>query len=98
MKRTESRQCQRCGAVHWAVGAWDRAGAWHLEDDIHSLNSTDGFDLFGEFPRMVHAVVAQKSALCQRCQNPLPASVRARQAARSRVKNWQAARGQVALL
>lgn len=50
-------RCEWCGVVHGAVGARDRFGTWHDEDDIHFLNSDVGFSLFGDFPSMVRIVL-----------------------------------------
>ncbi len=50
--------CEWCGVKNKAIGARDRDGRWHDEDDIHSMNSGAGFDAFGdEFPTMIRIVL-----------------------------------------
>lgn len=74
-------KCVKCGVPNGAVGARDRHGVWHDEDDIHAMNSDVGYDLFGgEFPKMIRIVLtchhpdrdkanpnARLEVLCQRC-------------------------------
>lgn len=52
-------KCEECGVVNHSVGARDRFGEWHNEDDIEHMNSTDGFYRFGHgsFPKMVRIVL-----------------------------------------
>lgn len=74
-------RCQQCGVANGAVGARDRHGEWHDEDDIHAMNSDVGYGLFdGEFPEMIRIVLtchhpdgdkanpdARLIVMCQRC-------------------------------
>lgn len=50
-------RCEWCGVENGAVGARDRYGKWWNEENIHHLNSDDGYSLFGEFPRMIRIVL-----------------------------------------
>lgn len=73
--------CEFCGVANYAVGARDFSGAWHNERDIHLMNSTAGFELFGDFPDMKRIVLTiahldqnidhndygNLAALCQAC-------------------------------
>lgn len=74
--------CEFCDVANGAVGARDRHGAWHDEDDIHGMNSSVGAALFGDFPDMIRIVLtvahvgdpdpgnvdpSNLRALCQRC-------------------------------
>lgn len=46
LERAENK-CEFCGVENYSVGARDLNGKFHLEDDIHHLNSNCGFQLFG---------------------------------------------------
>lgn len=50
-------KCEWCGVEHGAIGARDKDGEWHDEKDIHHMNSTGGYLLFGHFPSMVRIVL-----------------------------------------
>lgn len=50
-------RCEWCGVENGAIGARDRFGNWWNEDDIHSLPSDCGYDLFGEFPKIIRIVL-----------------------------------------
>lgn len=39
-------KCEECGVKNYAVGARDRFGKFHAEDEIHNMNSDIGADLF----------------------------------------------------
>ena len=76
--------CERCGVKHGAIGARDVDGVWHDEDDIESMNSDYGRELFGgKFPHIIKIVLtcahlnhdthdnrdSNLAALCQQCHN-----------------------------
>lgn len=75
--------CEECQAPNHSVGARDRFGDFHLEDDIHNMNSDVGEHYFGEFPKMIKIILtiahldhdptnnepANLKALCQKCHN-----------------------------
>ncbi len=83
VREAAGQMCEWCGVANGAVGARDRHGDWHADDDIHAMNSSVGEDLFaGEFPRMVKMVLTvahihdpdpmncepeNLKALCNRC-------------------------------
>lgn len=52
-------KCEECGVENYAVGARDRNGVWHDENNIHHMNSDYGDSLFGfgKFPKMVKIVL-----------------------------------------
>lgn len=95
-------RCEFCGVPNGAVGARDRHGHWHDEDQIHSMNSGVGYGLFaGEFPRMVRIVLtvahvgdpdpmnidpSNLRALCQRCHNRHDMPTRQAHAAETRLR------------
>ncbi|MGB3327589.1 MAG: hypothetical protein WBA46_01465 [Thermomicrobiales bacterium] len=74
-------RCEWCGVANGARGARDYTGEWHAEDDIDSMNGTEGEILFGEYPHIIRIVLtvahldhdkanndpANLRALCQRC-------------------------------
>jgi len=79
---TEAR-CEWCNVTNHETGARDRFGVWRQENAIHNMNSGQGIDLYGEFPKMVTIVLTtahldhdkenhevrddRLAALCQRC-------------------------------
>lgn len=81
VREEAGNRCEWCGVDNHAVGARSLNGIWYDEDDIEGMNSTEGFLLFGEFPKIirivltVHHIDAVKTnndrinlaALCQRC-------------------------------
>ena len=82
IRQRAGNKCESCGVENHAVGARDRFGEWWNEDDIHSLQSDCGYDLFGyEFPEMIRIVLTvahlnqnpadnrpeNLKCLCQRC-------------------------------
>lgn len=82
IREAAGQRCQWCGVKNGAVGARDRGGTWHDEDDIHHMNSDYGFALFGgDFPKIIRVVLtvahldhdtqnnadANLVALCQKC-------------------------------
>jgi len=99
-------KCEQCGVQHGAIGARDRHGEWHDEDSIHSMNSSVGYDLFGdEFPHMIRIVLtcghvdhdptnnddSNLCAWCQRCHLRHDAKHHAKNAAVTRlVKQFEA--------
>ena len=74
-------QCEWCNVKHGAIGARDINGQWHDEDDIHQMNATAGYALFGQFPDMIQIILTvahldhnpannapdNLAALCQKC-------------------------------
>lgn len=75
-------KCERCGVANYAVGARDCDGTWHDEADIHYLNSDRGWELFGEWPKIIKIILTvahidnpdpmdcrpeNLQALCQKC-------------------------------
>ena len=74
-------RCELCHVRNHALGARDKNGEWHDEDDIHSMNASLGEELFGDLPKMIRIVltvahldhdisnnaVSNLRALCQRC-------------------------------
>lgn len=50
-------RCEWCGVSNGAVGARDKHGEWHNDHDIHTMNSGEGSELFGEFPDMIRIVL-----------------------------------------
>lgn len=84
IREQANQRCEFCDVANHAVGARDIYGAWHDEEDIHGMNSTEGARLFaGEFPRMIRVVLtvahldqdrgnndpSNLRALCQKCHN-----------------------------
>ena len=57
IRERDGWHCKWCGVKNGAIGARDKYGAWHDEDAIWSLNSTDGYDLFGEYPKIIRIVL-----------------------------------------
>jgi hypothetical protein len=90
--------CAFCGVKNYAVGARDQHGTWHDENSIHSMNSSQGQELFGEFPRMIKIVLTvahlnhditdncpeNLQALCQKCHLTYDAQHHAKNAKRTR--------------
>lgn len=78
--RAEAGQkCERCGVRNHAVGARDRFGNWHDEDDIEGMNAGVGDSLFGDYPKIIRIVLTvahidhdttnnQRSNLAALCQ------------------------------
>jgi hypothetical protein len=76
-------KCEWCGVPNHQKGARDRFGEWHTEDAIKNMNSSQGYDLFGDYPKIIaivlttahldhdkenHQVADDRfSALCQKC-------------------------------
>lgn len=74
-------RCEICGVRNHALGARDKNGEWHDEDDIHSSNAQVGEELFGDFPNMIRIVLtvahwdhdlsnndpSNLKACCQKC-------------------------------
>lgn len=74
-------RCEFCGVANYAVGARDRQGVWHDEDEIEGMNSGMGERLFGDYPDMIRIVLTiahldhdvanndpcNLRALCNRC-------------------------------
>lgn len=50
-------RCEWCGVPNGAIGARDKHGVWHNENDIHHMNSDCGYELFGKFPKMIKIVL-----------------------------------------
>lgn len=93
--------CEQCGVKNYAVGARDKNGQWHDERSIHTLNSSHGLELFGEFPRMIKIVLTiahmnhditdnrpeNLQALCQKCHLTYDAQYHAKNARETRKAN-----------
>jgi hypothetical protein len=76
-------KCEWCHVPNHETGARDRFGVWREENAIHGMNSGQGMDCYGEFPKMVTIVLTtahldhdkenhevtddRLAALCQRC-------------------------------
>lgn len=100
-------ECEECGVSNYAIGARDRNDLWHNENDIHTMNSSYGFSLFGDFPKVIKIILTishtdhdianndhgNLKALCQRCHNRHDAAHRSVNAAKTRARK----RGQMTL-
>ena len=76
-----SNRCEFCGALNYQLGARDKFGKWHSEENIESMNSDHGDALFGSFPKIIKIVLtiahldhdtsnndeSNLKALCQKC-------------------------------
>ena len=107
-REAAGQQCQQCGVTNGAVGARDRFGAWHDEDDIHGMNSDVGYDLFdGEFPKMTRIVLtchhpdgdtanpnARLEVLCQKHHLERDRETHLRKAAQTRCRRKMERTGQ----
>ena len=91
-------KCKYCAAEDGSYGKHDRHNEWHLEHDIHHLNSDMGFDLFnGGFPDciIIKLRVRDKVLLCQHCDKlHYPNEVRNERLFKSR-KSHEATTGQM---
>lgn len=81
VREEAGQKCEWCGVANGAVGARDRTGEWHDEEDIHEMNAGVGDRLFGEWPKIIRIVLtvahidhdttngdrSNLAALCQRC-------------------------------
>lgn len=81
VREDAGQRCEWCGVANGAVGARDRNGAWHDEDDIEGMNAGVGDHLFGDYPKIIRIVLtaahldhdqsngerSNVAALCQRC-------------------------------
>ena len=78
----EGHRCKFCGVANHAIGARDKAGAWHDQRAISAMNATEGEIAFGgAYPKIIRIVLtvahldhdttnnagANLAALCQRC-------------------------------
>lgn len=104
-------KCEKCGVPNHAVGARDRHDEWHNEDDIQSLNSSLGMDLFpAGWPKIIRIILTvahihdpdpmnctntNLAAWCQRCHNQHDGPMRAKNAAATRLRKKEV--GQEAL-
>lgn len=94
------QQCEWCGVKNGAIGARDKHGVWHDEDNIHHMNSDTGYLLFGDFPDMRRIVLtvahidhdtmnndpSNLAALCQKCHLGHDREQHTRNAARTRLR------------
>lgn len=78
-----SHRCEHCGVSNYAVGARDRYGHWHDQEEIDHMSATEGTELFGgSYPKLtrIHLAAAHFPGrnthnpdlsnllcLCQRC-------------------------------
>lgn len=92
IRERAGNKCERCGVENHAVGARDRDGVWHDERSIDCMNSDRGYELFGDYPKIIRIVLTvahwpdpdpmncaddNLQALCQKCHNILDAPMRA---------------------
>lgn len=99
-------RCEFCGVANHAVGARDRRGEWHDEDDINAMNSNCGESLFGDWPIMIRIVLtiahvsdpdpmnidpSNLRALCQRCHLNHDRPMHEANAAETRRRNRESA-------
>jgi len=42
-------RCEQCGVPNYFTGKKGSNGKWYTEDEVHSMNSTDGDHLFGHY-------------------------------------------------
>lgn len=99
-------RCEWCGVQNGAIGARDNQGQWWDESDIHVLQSSAGYALFGDFPKTIRIVLtvahldhdtqnnrfSNLAALCQRCHLAYDQEHHRVNAARTRAKNRHQAR------
>lgn len=50
-------KCEECGVQNYAVGARDRFGEWHDENEIENMKSDCGLHLFCTWPKMTKIVL-----------------------------------------
>lgn len=51
-------KCEWCGVKHGAIGARDVDGVWHDDDDIQSMNSGYGLELFEVgYPKIIKIIL-----------------------------------------
>ena len=82
IRERSGNHCEWCGVANGTIGARDRFGEWHDEQSIHCMQSDAGYDLFGDFSRMIRIVLTVAHypdrdpmnnqdgnliALCQKC-------------------------------
>ena len=81
IREREGQRCKFCSVENGAVGARDLNGEWHSQNSIDNMNSTVGWNLFGECPKIIRIVLTvahldhdpannaddNLAALCQKC-------------------------------
>lgn len=81
IRERDGQRCKWCGVENYAIGARDRFGNWHNENDIKNMKSSTGESLFGDYPKMIKIILtvahidhdttnnedSNLAALCQRC-------------------------------
>lgn len=98
IRERANNKCEWCGVENGVIGARDKRGAWHNENDIHNMNSGVGESLFGQFPNMIKIVLtvmhldhdtsnnedSNLKAACQKCHLSYDAKYHAKNAAKTR--------------
>ena len=81
IRERAEHKCEFCGVKNYERGARDRNGKWHSTNEIDSMNSSVGEQLFGDFPKIIKIVLTvahldhdptncdpnNLRALCQKC-------------------------------
>lgn len=57
VKARSGNRCERCGVWNHAVGARDRAGVWHDDEEIAGMNDTGLYVLFGRLNPAIIRIV-----------------------------------------
>lgn len=98
VKERAGNKCEGCGVANHAVGARDKRGDWHNQDEIDHMNSDVGYSMFGEYPKIIRIVcttahldhnpgnndLANLKFWCQACHNRYDSPMRVRNAAKTR--------------
>lgn len=58
IRERDGNACKWCGVKNGAIGARDRRGVWHDQDDMDSMSSSQGFHLWPDgWPKIIKIVL-----------------------------------------
>jgi hypothetical protein len=57
VKESAGWKCENCGAPHGVVGKHGADGVFYAKEDIDGMNSSMGFQLFGNYPKVIRIIL-----------------------------------------